>query len=138
MGLNFLSACLPKLILVASNWKLHPLIRNSSPQSRVFRCLPSLRDPNVQVSWVFSFRFYQSPSFYYCFSLSLIHSVTQKWLSLDSEIHVIQNLIKNEHPKLPIYRVHSYPTQNEVIGHLHSGRYFQRISTDMKRLRAIS
>lgn len=61
MGLRFLSACLPKLILVASNWKAHPLIRNSSPQSRVFRCLPSWRDSNTQVSWVFSFRFCQPP-----------------------------------------------------------------------------
>lgn len=79
-----------------------------------------------------------SALFFSLLFLFFIHAVIPNWFSSDSETLIILIWSKMNDSELPIYRVHLCPMQNEVIVHLHSERYFQRIPIDAKILRAIS
>lgn len=114
--------CLPKLKCVALKQKPHPLVTRLSQGFSDF-FLPWRAKAPLFLGHFLSDSIRSPPSLSFLPSFS--HLVIQKWLSSDSESHIIINLVKDEcSPELPIYWVHLCSIQDEVIGHLHSARYF--------------
>lgn len=133
MCLRVFSEGLPKLILVTSNWEPQPLVVGSSCRSKISGVfLPVRVQSPMTPGHFFQILHFSTVSPFY--SHTLIPSEMPFLRLSDSR----NSKSGQRSPELPVYWVYLCPVQDEVIGHLLSGKYFQRIFTDVKRSRAIS